>query len=276
SSCGCGSGLSWVLWCVVVIHYFTDLPLSSAASYRPIHATKPICCQTEDAEHCVKLMKKLVDLSHTVEDGMITYKGIPAPLICDFLTREASKAYYAEGTTFHIGKIEMAANTGTYLDSPFHRYADGKDLSELKLEVLADLDAIAFHTQPDQISIGPELFADAQNQISGKAILIHTGWDKHWRTDQYFEDHPHLTEAAAAWLKEAGATLVGIDSYNIDGTKTGTRPAHSILLGADIPIVEHMCNLQSLPDSGFKFNAVPVKVKKFGTFPVRAYAVVGL
>ncbi|WP_121969574.1 cyclase family protein [Leptolyngbya sp. BC1307] len=217
-------------------------------------------------------MKKLIDLSHTIEDGMITYKGVPAPLICDFLTREASKAYYAEGTTFHIGKIEMAANTGTYIDSPFHRYADGKDLSELGLEALADLDGILFHAEPGQTNIGPQLFANAD--VKGKAVLVHTGWDKHWRTDQYFEDHPHLSESAAAWLKEAGATLVGIDSYNIDGTKTGDRPAHSILLGADIPIVEHMCRLQDVPDSGFKFNAVPVKVKKFGTFPVRAYAVV--
>ncbi|MGB3299330.1 MAG: cyclase family protein [Phormidesmis sp.] len=217
-------------------------------------------------------MKKLIDLSHTVEEGMVTYKGIPAPLICDFLTREASKAYYAEGTTFHIGKIEMAANTGTYLDSPFHRYADGKDLSELKLEAIADLDGVVLRVKPGETTIGPELFADID--AKGKAVLIHTDWAKHWRTDQYFEDHPHLNEAAAAWLKEAGATLVGIDSYNIDGTKTGARPAHSILLGADIPIVEHMCNLQDLPDSSFKFNAVPVKVKKFGTFPVRAYAVV--
>ncbi|CAN5737976.1 cyclase family protein [soil metagenome] len=217
-------------------------------------------------------MKKLIDLSHTIEDGMITYKGIPAPLICDFLTREASKAYYAEGTTFHIGKIEMAANTGTYIDSPFHRYANGKDLSELGLEALADLDGILFHAELGQTSIGPQLFANAD--VKGKAVLVHTGWDKHWRTDQYFEDHPHLSASAAAWLKEAGATLVGIDSYNIDGTKTGDRPAHSILLGADIPIVEHMCRLQDVPDSGFKFNAVPVKVKKFGTFPVRAYAVV--
>ncbi len=219
------------------------------------------------------MTKKLIDLSHTVEDGMVTYKGIPAPLICDFLTREASKAHYAEGTTFHIGKIEMAANTGTYLDSPFHRYADGKDLSELKLEAIADLDGILFHAKPDQTTIGPELFADAD--VRGKAVLVHTGWDRHWRTDQYFENHPHLSEAAAALLRESGATLVGIDSYNIDGTKDGRRPAHSILLGADVPIVEHMCNLQNLPDGGFKFNAVPVKVKKFGTFPVRAYAVVG-
>lgn len=217
-------------------------------------------------------MKKLIDLSHTVEEGMITYKGLPAPLICDFLTREASKAYYAEGTTFHIGTIEMAGNTGTYLDSPFHRYADGKDLSELPLESIAELEGMVFQAEADQSSIGPALFSGAD--VREKAVLVHTGWDQHWRTDQYFEGHPHLTEAAAAWLKEAGAALVGIDSYNIDGTMTGDRPAHSILLGADIPIVEHMCHLEGLPDSGFTFNAVPVKVKKFGTFPVRAYAVV--
>lgn len=221
-------------------------------------------------------MKKLIDLSHTVEQGMVTYKGLPAPLICDFLTREASKAYYAEGTTFHIGTIEMAGNTGTYIDSPFHRYAEGKDLSELALESIADLDGVVFRVQPGQSRIGPEWFSD-RTLIAGKAVLIHTGWDQHWRTDQYFEGHPHLTAEAADWLKTAGATLVGIDSYNIDGTATGERPAHSILLGADIPIVEHLCNLAALPEADsttFKFNAVPVKVKKFGTFPVRAYAVV--
>ena len=216
-------------------------------------------------------MKKLIDLSHTVEDGMVTYKGVPAPIICDFLTREASKAYYAEGTTFHIGKIEMVANTGTYIDSPFHRYADGKDLSELPLESLAELEGIVFHAQPDQQSIGPELFAEAD--VREKAVLIHTGWDRHWQTDQYFEGHPHLTAEAGDWLKNAGATLVGIDSYNIDGTATGDRPVHSILLGNNIPIVEHMCGLGALPDE-FTFHAVPVKVKRFGTFPVRAYAVV--
>ena len=218
-------------------------------------------------------MKKLIDLSHTVEDGMVTYKGIPAPLICDFLTREASKAFYVEGTTFHIGKIEMAANTGTYIDSPFHRYADGKDLSELALESIADLDSVVLRVPKDQNSIGPEIFSGVE--VKGKAVLVHTDWAKHWRTDQYFEGHPHLTADAASYLKESGVTLVGIDSYNIDSTSTGERPAHTILLGSDIPIVEHMCNLEMLPDDAFKFNAVPVKVKKFGTFPVRAYAVVG-
>ncbi|PZO44002.1 MAG: cyclase [Leptolyngbya sp.] len=213
----------------------------------------------------------LIDLSHTVEHGMITYEGIPGPIICDFLSREASQAHYAKGTTFHIGKIEMAANTGTYIDSPFHRYADGKDLSELDLESIADVEGLVFRADPAQRAISPELFAGAE--VQGKAILVHTGWAQHWRTAQYFEGHPFLTAAAAEWLRAAGARLVGIDSLNIDDTSDGYRPVHSILLGADIPIVEHMCNLESLPQSSFKLHAVPVKIQSFGTFPVRVYAV---
>ncbi|MBD2114791.1 MULTISPECIES: cyclase family protein [Cyanophyceae] len=213
----------------------------------------------------------LIDLSHTVEHGMITYEGIPGPIICDFLSREASQAHYAKGTTFHIGKIEMAANTGTYIDSPFHRYAEGKDLSELPLESIADVDGLLFRADLAQRAIGPELFAGAA--VQGKAVLVHTGWSQHWRTAQYFKGHPFLTAAAAEWLQAAGARLVGIDSLNIDDTSDGHRPVHSILLGADIPIVEHMCNLESLPESGFKLHAVPVKVQNFGTFPVRVYAV---
>jgi kynurenine formamidase len=213
----------------------------------------------------------LIDLSHTVEDGMITYKGLPAPIICDYLSREASRARYAEGTEFQIGKIEMVANTGTYLDSPFHRYAHGKDLSELELESLADLDCVVVRATErreraiDQISIELET-------LKGKALLVHTGWDAHWRTDQYFEGHPYLTGDLAKSLVEAGAALVGIDSFNIDCTDDGNRPVHSALLGAEIPIVEHMCGLGALPDRGARFFAVPVKVKGMGTFPVRAFA----
>ncbi len=217
-------------------------------------------------------MKQLIDLSHTVEHGMITYKGLPAPVICDYLSREASKAHYSKGTTFHIGKIEMVANTGTYIDSPFHRYENGKDLSELALESIADLEGVIFRAAPDQKRIGPELFSDAV--VKDKAVLIHTGWDRYWNTDQYFENNPHLTEQAANWLKASGAVLVGIDSLNIDDASGRARPVHSTLLGADIPIVEHLCHLEDLPDGPFKFHAVPVKVKGFGTFPVRAYAVV--
>ena len=217
-------------------------------------------------------MPTLIDLSHTVEHGMITYKGLPAPIVCDFLTREASKQKYAEGATFHMGKIEMISNTGTYVDAPFHRYEQGKDLSELPLEYLVDLDGLVFRAGPEQKSLGEELFR--KTDVRGKAVLVHTGWARHWRTDRYFEGHPHLTEAAAVWLRDQGARFVGIDSLNIDGTTTGARPVHAVLLGADIPICEHLCNLEQLPDSGFRFHAAPVKIKGFGTFPVRAYAII--
>ena len=216
---------------------------------------------------------KLIDLSHEVEHGMITYKGLPAPIICDFLSREDSRKHYAEGTEFNIGKIEMIANTGTYVDSPFHRFADGIDLAELPLESLADLESVVVYAQNFGRAINAKAFKEAD--VKGKAVLIHTGWARHWRTDQYFEGHPFLTKDAAEFLAESGAAFVGIDTYNIDDTHDGTRPAHTILLGKRIPICEHMCALENLPASGFRFHAVPVKVKAFGTFPVRAYAVLG-
>jgi arylformamidase len=217
------------------------------------------------------MSKKLIDLSHEVEHGMITYKGLPAPIICDFLSREDSKKNYAEGTQFHIGKIEMVANTGTYVDSPFHRFADGIDLSELPLESLADLEGVLVHVQEYGRIIPKKAFEGVD--LSGKAALIHTGWSRHWRTDQYFEGHPFLTKAAAQFLADSNVVFVGIDTYNIDDTADGTRPAHTILLGSRIPICEHLCGLENLPDTGFRFHAAPVKVKAFGTFPVRAYAV---
>ena len=215
----------------------------------------------------------LIDLSHTVEDGMITYKGLPAPIVCDYLSREASRKLYAPGTEFQIGKIEMVANTGTYLDSPFHRYADGKDLSELPLDRLANLDAVVVRWQLVRgRAIGLKVFAG--RDVRGKAVLVHTGWSAHWRTDRYFEGHPFLTREAAEYLREAGAILVGIDSYNIDDTEVMTRPVHSTLLGAEIPIVEHLTGLERMPEEGSRFFAVPVKVKGMGTFPVRAFGTV--
>jgi kynurenine formamidase len=217
-----------------------------------------------------KTKQRLIDLSHTVEHGMVTYKGLPAPIICDFLSREQSKRIYAPGTEFHIGKIEMVANTGTYLDAPFHRYADGKDLSELPLEWLADLEAIVVRAREAGRAIGPDAFA--KHKVAGKAVLVQTGWSRHWCTDRYFDGHPFLTSEAAAHLRDAGARLVGIDSLNIDDISGGERPVHSTLLKADIPIVEHMTNLDQVPDGGFRFTAAPVKVKAFGTFPVRAFA----
>jgi kynurenine formamidase len=214
---------------------------------------------------------RLIDVSHIVEDGMITYKGLPAPIICDYLSREASRARYAEGTEFQIGKIEMVANTGTYIDSPFHRYAHGCDLSELKLESLADLDCIVVRvTERSDRAI--DRLPIHLTALQGKALLVHTGWDAHWRTDRYFEEHPHLTGELAVQLVSAGVTLVGIDSFNVDSIDDGTRPVHSALLGAGIPIVEHLRGLAALPDRGARFFAVPVKVKGMGTFPVRAFA----
>ncbi len=215
-------------------------------------------------------MTRLIDLSHIVEDGMITYKGLPAPVICDYWSREESRKRYTEGTEFQIGKIEMVANTGTYVDAPFHRYADGKDLSELPLESLANLEGIVVRVDPKIRAIDFDHFRNLN--LEGKALLVHTGWDRHWRTDQYFEGHPYLTRRAAQYLANANVKLVGIDSLNIDDTSDGTRPAHTILLGQNIPIAEHLCNLGHLPDNGFRFTAVPVKVKGMGSFPVRAFA----
>jgi len=214
---------------------------------------------------------RLVELSHTITEGLITYKGFPAPLICDFLSRESSKRSYEEGTSFQIGKIEMVANTGTYLDSPYHRFEHGKDVSELDLAQVADLPAVVVRVEG--IS-GKVVDRDIllPVDVEGKAVLVHTGWAKHWATDQYFEGHTFLTESAAIHLREQGARLVGIDSLNIDDISGGSRPVHTTLLGAGIPIVEHLCNLEQLPISGFTFTAAPVKVKGMGSFPVRAYA----
>ena len=212
-----------------------------------------------------------IDLSHTVEEGMITYQGLPAPIICDFLSREASKQHYSEGTTFQIGKIEMVSNTGTYLDTPFHRYADGKDLSQIDLPALADLDTVVIRI-PTTTQRAIDRAAFEGVPLRGRAVLVHTGWSRHWRTDQYFSGHPFLTAAAASYLRDQGVTLVGIDSLNIDDIADGARPVHTTLLGAGILIVEHLCNLDQLPLKGFQFSAVPVKVKGMGTFPVRAFA----
>ena len=220
----------------------------------------------------------LIDLSHTVEHGMITYKGLPAPIISDHLSREASKAFYEPGTEFHIGKIEMVANTGTYLDSPFHRYPDGKDLSELELTSLANLKGVVVHcTESIDDSSLRQITQQALPSLDlrGTAVLFHTGWDVHWRSEKYSDGtHPFLSSEAAELLAQAEVSLVGIDSFNIDDTSSGKRPVHSILLRAGIPVVEHLRGLRDLPDSSFRFFAVPVKVKKFGTFPVRAFALV--
>jgi kynurenine formamidase len=216
--------------------------------------------------------RRVVDLSHTIENGMITYKGLPGPEITDHMSREQSRANYSEGTEFQIGRISMVANTGTYLDTPFHRFSGGHDLADLDLATLADLTGILLHVDPARgRAITRQAFGGVD--LRGKAVLVHTGWDAHWRTPRYSDGHPFLTEDAATWLKESGALLVGIDSFNIDDTADKSRPVHTILLGAGIHIVEHMRGLEQLPASGFRFSAVPAKVRGMGTFPVRAYAV---
>ena len=215
---------------------------------------------------------KIVDLSHTIEEGMITYKGLPAPIVCDFLSREASRALYADGVEFQISKIELVANTGTYLDTPYHRFADGLDLSEVSLHALVDLPGVVIDATANETpAIGPECFRSVE--LAERAVLVRTGWDVHWRTDAYFEGHPFLTEAAASLLVRAGAALVGIDSFNIDDAGDLYRPVHTTLLGAGIPIIEHMTGLGHLPPGSFRFTAAPPKFKGVGTFPVRAFAV---
>ena len=218
--------------------------------------------------------KRIVDLSHVIEHGMTTYPGLPAPHICDFWTREGSAENYDDGSSFQIGRIDMVANTGTYLDSPFHRYADGIDLADLPLSSLADLPGIIVR-RPWETEIGTDASDLDGLDVRGRAVLLHTGWDRHWRTDRYGTEHSFLSAEAAEWLIEHGAALVGIDSNNIDDTRVRARPVHSKLLGANIPICEHMTGLGRLPDTGFRFSAVPPKVRGMGTFPVRAYAVLG-
>jgi arylformamidase len=217
---------------------------------------------------------RLIDVSHTIHDGMITYKGLPGPIISDHISREDSRTRYAPGTEFQIGKIEMVANTGTYLDTPFHRYAGREDLAALELSSVANLDGLVIRRSPeDPRSIDTDAFMTLE--LRGKALLIQTGWDRHWRTDEYSNgQHPYVTEGAAKFLAESEVAVVGIDSFNIDDTATGARPAHTLLLDKGTLIVEHLCGLSELPADGFKFFAVPVKVKGMGTFPVRAFAVV--
>jgi len=224
----------------------------------------------------------LVDLSHAIEHGVVYYKGLPAPVICDYLSREASRALYESGTEFQIGRVELITNTGTYIDCPFHRYADGRDTASMPLERFVDQTAVVVRaTERDGRGSDGRAIDVAQlsarlsaPDVRGKAVLLHTGWDAHWGTDAYFEGHPYLTEQAAIWLRDAGALLVGIDSMNIDNTERGTRPVHTVLLREEILIAEHLCNLQLLPDAGFTFTAVPPKLVGVGTFPVRAFATI--
>ncbi len=215
--------------------------------------------------------RRVVDLTHVVEDGMITYPGLPGPEVGVHLTREASRAHYAAGTEFEIGRVAMVANTGTYLDAPLHRFAAGADLAAVPLDRVAAVAGIVVDVRGAARGAGPEAFAGLD--VAGHAVLLHTGWDAHWRTERYGRDAPFLTLDGARHLADHGAVLVGTDSVNIDDIGDRTRPAHTTLLGAQVGVLEHLTNLGALPRDGFELHAAPVPVRGLGTFPVRAYAV---
>ncbi len=215
----------------------------------------------------------LIDLSHPIEEAMVTYPGIPGPDFTDHLTRDQAETTYGPGVTFHIGRISMVANTGTYIDSPFHRFAGATDLAGLSLEQLANLDGLVISAPPANCR-GVNVADLTPFDVREKAVLIHTGWSRHWRTPEYGINAPFITREATTWLVQNGAALVGIDSVNIDDMTDPSRPAHTGLLQAGIPIVEHLCQLDRLPSTGFKFHAVPPAIRGFATFPVRAYAIV--
>ena len=222
-------------------------------------------------------MGALIDLSHPIEGGMETYPGLPAPEVSEHVTRAASRAHYAPGTEFSVGRIEMVGNTGTYVDAPFHRLEAGADLADLPLASLVDLPGIVLRlaSRADRLIDGAAVGAALSGRdAAGHAVLLHTGWSTLWGSNAYLDAtrHPCLSREAAARLVEAGAALVGIDSLNIDDAADAERPAHTILLGAGIPIVEHLCDLDLLPEQGFRFSAAPAPVRRMGSFPVRAYA----
>jgi arylformamidase len=219
-------------------------------------------------------VRRIVDLSHEIVDGMTTHPGIPSPSISTFLTHEASAARYAPGTTFEIRRIDLVANTGTYLDTPAHRFPGGQDLAGLALERVVDLDGVLVDRRgATERAIGPEAFRGID--VRGRAVLVATGWDERWGTPDYLSDNPFLTGPAAEWLVDSGAALVGIDSLNVDSLADPSRPAHTAILGAGIPLVEHLTNLGGLPSTGWRFFAVPPRIRSMATFPVRAFAIVG-
>ena len=214
----------------------------------------------------------VIDLSHRIRAGLTTYPGLPAPVITPHLTREQSREKYAPGTEFAMDVITMIGNTGTYLDSPFHRYAHGVDLAGLDLATLVGLPAEVFHlTELQGRGIGVDLLAG--RDLQGAAVLLHTGWDRHFGSAEYGSGAPYLSADGALYLIDAGAVLVGVDSVNIDDIESGgERPAHTLLLGAGVHVVEHLTNLGALPETGARFTASPPAIEGFGTFPVRAFA----
>ena len=216
---------------------------------------------------------ELIDLTHEVEHGMTTYPGLPAPVISDHLSRAESHERYRGAAEFHIARIEMVANTGTYIDAPSHRFEDGKDIGQLPLASVAFLPGVVVELPAGTRALESDALASLD--LRGRALLVHTGWSRHWRTEMYGSgDHPYVSRAAAEHLAGSGVAVVGIDSVNIDDMADVSRPAHTALLRAGVPVVEHLTNLAALADRPFTFFAVPARIRGMGTFTVRAFAAV--
>ncbi len=215
-------------------------------------------------------MKKFIELNHILEDGMMAYPGLPRPMIGAFLDHQASRSRYNDQAEFYFGKVEMVCNLGTYLDSPFHRFPNGADLSQIPLEQVAGVPGVVLHVS---VSSDRSITIDVKpSELKGRAVLIRTGWDKRWGTESYWEPGPYLSEESIDLLIRSKATLVGVDFWNVDNTMDFTRPAHTQLLASNILIVEHLCNLSALPQTGFRFYAVPLRIVRGASFPVRAFA----
>jgi kynurenine formamidase len=216
---------------------------------------------------------RFIDLSHPVEDGVITYPGLPAPRVNTFLSRDDTARALASGVSFHVGRIDMVTNTGTYLDAPFHYHADGVDIAELPLERLVDVPAICLRAYAQPV-VGVQHLGEP-DRLWGKAVLVHTGWSRYWGTEQYRTGSPYLSAEAAHLLVEANIALLGVDALNVDNINDPARPVHHTLLGNGIPILEHLTNLDLVPDRNFRLTTLPAPVRRIGSFPVRAVAVLG-
>jgi len=215
-------------------------------------------------------MKKYVELNHVLEDQMRAYPGFPPPVIRALMDHEESRPYYDDKAEFFIGRVDMVCNIGTYLDSPFHRYPDGADLSQIPLEMVAGVSGIVLDAV---MSSSRSIMIDCSDlKLRERAVLVRTGWDKRWGTEDYWEPGPYLADDFIDLLIRAKPKLLGVDFWNVDNTMDPARPAHTRLLAANVLLVEHLCNLSVLPRTGFRFFAVPLRIVRGASFPVRAFA----
>jgi arylformamidase len=215
---------------------------------------------------------RFIEVSHRVVPGMKTYPGLPEPVVDVIVDYESSRERYGGKAEFFIASLHLCGNTGTYVDSPHHRYPTGVDLADLPLERVAHVPAIVVDATGADRAIGADVFRGVE--LTGKAVLVRTDFSRHWGTDAYFTGHPFLTPHSVEVLAQAGPAFVGIDSLNIDDTEDLSRPAHTRLLAAGIPVCEHLTNLAAVPRQGARLHAVPIAWVGGATFPVRAYVIV--